>query len=93
MGTCKRRTCECDMALVNAVEVHWNSKNMNYKSCVVSSGVAADVEPACCKKSELFTYYNKKTHSCCTGGEVAKNGECWKMQAFLMKNLYRNIIL
>lgn len=76
-NSCKRRTCECDMAFFKAVSKLTLNPKMNNAKCVFPNlGGAGNGYGTCCKKSQLSIFYNSKTHDCCDNGEVASAGEC-----------------
>jgi len=82
VGSYKRATCECDMALFESLKVaEFNKKNMNYDQdkCEVSvKNHGGGGHGECCQNASSghFVFYNTNTHDCCTNGDVAPTGTC-----------------
>ena len=62
------------------MELYRATKNLTYNNaqknanCIPGNGNASNGR--CCKKGQLFQFYNTFTHECCDNGDIAESNTC-----------------
>merc|ERR1712130_118831 len=74
-GGCKRRTCECDMALFRSLQNLEMDASQNNAKCFFANPTGPG-RGKCCLKNDLNVFYNSGTHDCCSSGDVVEYGQC-----------------
>lgn len=65
------------MALFQALKnAEYQNQNKNANCSFESPRPANNGNGVCCKKGDLNTFYNQRTHDCCSNGDVALKAEC-----------------
>lgn len=65
------------MALFQALKnVQYDNGNTNAVCSFQSNPGPNNHQGTCCKKGDLNTFYNQRTHDCCSNGDIASKAEC-----------------